>query len=165
MLPVMGSPGVVEEFAGFFRQLFSWHQYRRFKQYLSGLITGGKTTLHSIAKLVERADQSSLNRSLTLYWWEEERLNMGSLDLLQSREETKWQRISIVAIDDTLLAKAGRRISGAGKLWNHTAYRYVHAQCLVTGHYTDHEKDYPIGFEQYFKYGSLEVAEHARAVQ
>ncbi|MFH1447411.1 MAG: transposase [Candidatus Micrarchaeota archaeon] len=132
MLPVMGSPGVVEEFAGFFRRLFSWHQFRRFKQYLSGLITGGKDTVRSIAsRLVERADQSNLNRFLTLPGWEEERLNRGRLDLLQSMEETRWRRDGVVAIDDTLLAKTGRRMPGAGKLWDRTACRYVHA---VSGH-------------------------------
>jgi hypothetical protein len=38
MLPVMGHPAVVEEFADFFRRIVSWHQFKRFKQYLSGLI-------------------------------------------------------------------------------------------------------------------------------
>jgi hypothetical protein len=104
MLPVIGSPGVVEEFAGFFRRIFSWHQFRRFKQYLSGLITGGKATVRHIAsRLVEHADQSSLNRFLTLYEWDEERLNGERLDLLQSLEETNWRREGVVAIDDTLL--------------------------------------------------------------
>ena len=77
MLPMMGFPGVVEEFAGFFRRLFSWHQFRRFKQYLSGLITGRKATVRSIAsRLVEPVDQSTLNRFLTLYDWDREELNM-----------------------------------------------------------------------------------------
>jgi hypothetical protein len=40
MLPVRGHPAVVEEFADFFRRISSWHQFRRFKQYLTGLITG-----------------------------------------------------------------------------------------------------------------------------
>lgn len=160
MLPVMGSPGVVEEFAGFFRRLFSWHQFRRFKQYLSGLITGGKATVSRIAsRLVERADQSSLNRFLTLYGWDEEQMNRRRLDLLQSMEETMWRREGVVAIDDTLLPKRGRKMPGAGKLWDHSSGRYVHAQCLVTSHYADPERDYPVGFRQYFKHGSREAGE------
>jgi hypothetical protein len=59
---------------------------------LSGLITDGKDTVHSIAsKLLEHADQSSLNRFLTLYEWEEEQLNRRRLDLLQSMRETRWR--------------------------------------------------------------------------
>jgi hypothetical protein len=161
MLPVMGSPGVVEESAGFFRRLFSWNQFRRFKQYLSGLITGGKATVRHIAsRLVEPADQSSLNRFLTLYEWDEERLNGRRLDLLQSSEETRWRREGVVAIDDTLLPKRGRKMPGAGKLFDHSSGRYVHAQCLVTSHYADLKRDYPVGFRQYLKHGSREAGEH-----
>jgi len=64
MLPVMGHPAVVDEFTGFFCRIFSWHQFRRFKQYLSGLITGRRPTVRSIAsRMVEPTDQSSLNRA------------------------------------------------------------------------------------------------------
>ena len=49
---------------------------------------------------------------------------------------------------------------GAGKLWDHASGRYVHAQCLVTSHYVDPDRDYPIGLRQYFKHGSQEADEH-----
>jgi len=68
IIPVIGVPGVVEEFAGFFRRIFSWNQFRRFKQYLSGLITDRRPTVRGIAsRMVEPVDQSSLNRFLTTY--------------------------------------------------------------------------------------------------
>jgi hypothetical protein len=158
---MMGFPGVVEEFAGFFRRIFSWHQFRRFKQYLSGLITGRKPTVRSIAsRLVEPADQSSLNRFLTLYGWNDERVNRRRLELLQSTRETRWSWDGVVTIDDTLLPKTGGKMPGAGKLWDHNSGSYVHAQCLVTSHYVDAEKDYPIGLRQYFKHDSREAERH-----
>lgn len=161
MLPMMGFPGVVEEFAGFFRRMFSWHQFRRFKQYLGGLITGRRPTVRSIAKrLVEAVDQSSLNRFLTLYRWDDDRVNRRRLELLQSGRETRWRLDGVVAIDDTLLPKTGRKMPGAGKLYDHSSGRYVHAQSLVTSHYVDPEKDYPIGLRQYFKHGSREAERH-----
>jgi hypothetical protein len=41
---------------------------KRFKQYLTGVITDGKPTVSRIAsRLVDLVDQSSVNRSLTLY--------------------------------------------------------------------------------------------------
>jgi len=158
MLPMIGFPSVVEEHAGFFRRMFSWHQFRRFKQYLSGLITGRKPTVRSIAsRLVEPADQSSLNRFLTLYNWDDEMVNGRRLELLQSTRATRWSWDGVVAIDDTLLPKTGRKMPGAGKLWDHNSGSYVHAQCLVTSHYVDEEKDYPIGLRQYFKHDSREA--------
>lgn len=155
---MIGFPGVVEEFADWFSRNLSFHQLRRFKQYLSGLITGVKPTIRRIAsRLVDRVDQSTLNRFLTLYSWDEERLNRRRLELLQSLKETRWRREGVIAIDDTLLPKTGKEIPGAGKLWDHDSNSYVHAQCLVTSHYVDREKDYPLGFRQYFKHGSREA--------
>jgi len=157
----MGFPGVVDEFAGFFRRMFSWHQFKRFKQYLSGLITGGNPSVRSIAlRQVEPVDQSTLNRFLTTYDWSREELNRTRLSLLQSERATRWRRDGVVAIDDTLLPKRGKKMPGAGKLWDHASGRYVHAQCLVTSHYADPERDYPIGLRQYFKHGSVEAEQH-----
>jgi len=161
MLPIIGFPNVVGEFAGFFRQFFSWNQFRRFKQYLSGLVTGRKPTVRSIAsRLVEPVDQSSLNRFLTLYEWDEEKLNRGRLETLQSIEEMRWRVEGVTALDDSLLPKTGRKMPGAGKFWDPSSKSYVHAQCLVTSHYVDLEKDYPVGFRQYFKHGSREAREN-----
>jgi len=74
--------------------------------------------------------------------------------MLQSMKEMRWRREGVVAIDETLLPKAGRKIPGAGRLWDPNSKSYVHAQCLVTSHYVDPEEDYPVGFRQYFKHGS-----------
>jgi len=65
-----------------------------------------------------------------------------------------------VAIDDTLLPKTGKKMPGAGKLWDHASRRYVHAQCLVTSHYADPDRDYPVGLRQYYKHGSPEAGSH-----
>jgi len=161
MLPIIGFPNVVGGFAGFFRQVFSWNQFRRSKQYLSGLITGRKVTVRSIAsRLVDPVDQSSLNRFLTLYEWDEERLNRRRLETLQSIEEMRWRGEGVTALDDSLLPKTGRKMPGAGKFWDPSSKSYAHAQCLVTSQYVDLEKDYLVGFRQYFKRGSREAREN-----
>lgn len=157
----MGHPAVVEEFADFFHRIFSWHQFRRFKQYLTGLITGGNPSVRSIAsRQVEPVDQSTLNRFLTTYDWDREELNKRRLQLLQSEKATRWRRDGVIAIDDTLLPKTGKKMPGAGKLWDHASGRFVHAQCLVTSHYADPDRDYPLGLRQYYKHGSVEADRH-----
>jgi len=47
----------------------------------------------------------------------------------------------VVAIDDTLLPKTVRRMPGAGKLYDHSSGRFMHAQSLVTSHYADPDRD------------------------
>jgi SRSO17 transposase len=111
---------VVKEFAGFFMQVFSYYQLRRFKQYLTDLITGRKPTVRSIAsRLVDLVDHSSLNRFLILYRWDEEELNRKRLEMLQSMEEMRWRGEGVVAMDDTFLPKTVRKIPGASKFFDH----------------------------------------------
>jgi hypothetical protein len=106
------------------------------------LITGRKVTGRSIAsRLVDPVDQSSLNRFLTLYEWDEQRLNRRRLETLQSIEEMRWRGKGVTALDDSLLPKTGRKMPGAGKFWDPSSKSYVHAQCLVTSQYVDLEKD------------------------
>jgi len=46
---VIEHSSVIEEFAGFFRRIFSWHGFRRFKQYLTDLLPGRNQSVRSIA--------------------------------------------------------------------------------------------------------------------
>jgi hypothetical protein len=127
MMPVIEYPGVVEEFVGFFCQDLSYYQVKRLKQYFTGLITDSKSTVSGIAsRMVDPVDQSSPNRFLALYSWDEEGVNRRMLELLQSMEGMGWRRDWVIAVDDTLLPKAGKRMPGAGKLFDHSSGRFVH---------------------------------------
>ena len=73
MMPIVEYPGVSEEFAGWFAQDLSPHRLGRFKEYLTGVIKDGKPTIRRITyRMVDRVDQSSLKRFLTLYGWDGE---------------------------------------------------------------------------------------------
>jgi hypothetical protein len=61
MMPIVEYLGVVEEFVGWFDQDLSLHELKRFKEYLTGVITNGKPIISRIvSRLVDRVDQSSL---------------------------------------------------------------------------------------------------------
>jgi len=61
MIPIMDSPKVVRQFTNHFSTTLSYHHTKRTEQHLTGIITGRKVTVRSIAsRLVEPADQSSL---------------------------------------------------------------------------------------------------------
>ncbi|MEX2723141.1 MAG: hypothetical protein Q6367_004545 [Candidatus Freyarchaeota archaeon] len=60
MIPIIDYPNVVRQFACYFHPDFSYHQAKRFQQYLTGIITGRKATVRSIAsRLVDPANQST----------------------------------------------------------------------------------------------------------
>ena len=61
MIPIIDSPKVVRQFASYFHPDFSYHQAKRFQQYLTGIITDRKATVRSIAsRLIASTDQSTL---------------------------------------------------------------------------------------------------------
>jgi hypothetical protein len=49
-------------------------------------------------------------------------------------KETRWRKDGVVAIDDDLLPKTGKKIPGATKFWYHNINSYVYAQCIATSH-------------------------------
>lgn len=161
MLPIIDFPNIVKQFGDSFKDVFSFHQLRRFKQYVTGLITSKNKTIEGItSNLVDGTDQSSMNRFLTEYDWDTEELNDKRLELLQSSPDTRWNKKGVVSIDDTLLRKTGKKMPGAGKLFDHANGNYVHAQNIVTSSYVDNYKEYPINLKQYFKHDSEEAKQY-----
>jgi len=105
----------------------------------------------------EPVSQKSLNRFLTEYVWSPEELNDQRLRVLQDDPKMRWHGKGVIIIDDTLMKKTGKKIPGAGKLYEHTGNRFVHAQNIVTSHYADWRKHYPLSFRQYYKEDSKEA--------
>ena len=160
MVPIVEHPMVVKKYAPFFREMFSKPQYKHFQKFLTGIIVSNNHTVMEMNEnFVERNNQSSFNRFLTESLWSEEKLNHLRLKLLQDNG-MQWKKSGCISIDDVLIEKTGKKIVGVGKLFDHSKGRYVNAQQLVTSHYVDSEKHYPIQFFQYFKRDSKEAKQY-----
>lgn len=159
MITVLEIPSVVKSHESLFG--FSGQIKKHFSQYLTGLIVSENLTVTGINSIFKDAnDQSSMNRFLTEYEWDEQEVNDKRLGLLQSAVGTKWIKSGFVVIDDTLVDKDGIHIAGVGKLFDHCEGKYVLAQNVVTSHYVDTRVGYPIDLRQYFKADSEEAKEH-----
>jgi len=64
MLPIIGFPNVAWGFAGFFYQVSSGNQFRRFKQYLSGLIMDLEAQSQLNSLLLEEKDEHQSKKSV-----------------------------------------------------------------------------------------------------
>lgn len=161
MLPVVGIPPLVVESARCFDGVFSFHQGKHFERYLTGLMTDSNVTVAHMAEgFVEGVSQRGLNRFLTEYEWDAEDLNLRRIKLLQEDPMMRWHDKGVVLIDDSLIEKTGKFIPGAGRLYDHNSNSFVHAQNIVTSHYADWRKHYPLHFRQYFKEDSKEAKEY-----
>jgi len=161
MLPIVETPPHVVESAKCFDDVFSFHQGKHFERYLTGLMTDSNVTVaHMAERFVEGVSQRGLNRFLTEYEWDAEELNLRRIKLLQDDPEMRWHNKGVVLIDDSLIEKTGKLIPGAGRLYDHNSNSFVHAQNIVTSHYADWRKHYPLHFRQYFKEDSKEAIKH-----
>lgn len=149
MLPVIEIPSVVKNHEKMFG--FSGQIRKHFKEYLTGLIVSENFTVSGINSMFPDAnDQSAMNRFLTEYSWDEEKVNNTRLEFLQSHNETSHKKHGVIVIDDTIIHKTGKSIEGVGWIFDHCENRSVLGQSVVTSHYIDNTVNYPIDYKFYF---------------
>jgi hypothetical protein len=149
MIPLLEFPEIVEQYAHFFREVFSEEAWIEFKRYVSGLLVSENKTVDGINRLfiIESRNQSSLNRLMTESQYQLDELNQGRLRMLDSQVGTQMKPKGVFSIDDTLLSYVGQEFEKIAKLWDHVSSTYVWAHDLVTLHYSDDQTDYPVMFQ------------------
>jgi hypothetical protein len=148
MYPLVEFPELVQQYAPFFKDIFSAEALIEFERYISGLIVSENKTIDGINRLfvVESRNQSSLNRLLTESPFSLEDLNEARLNVLNSLPSTQMKPRGVFSLDDTLLSHYGQDFEKIANLWDHVSGTYVWAHDLVTIHYSDDETDYPVMF-------------------
>ena len=148
MLPLVEFPEIVQHYAPHFESVFSAEAYVQFQRYLSGLIVSENKTVDGINRLfvIEKRNQSSLNRLLTESPFSVEALNQARLGLLDSLPGTQMKPKGVLSVDDVLLTHYGRHFENIACLCDPTEKRYVWAHNLVNLHYSDDQTGYPVAF-------------------
>lgn len=142
MIPIINSPKI-EEFTFYFHPTLSYHQTKRFQQYLTGVITGRKATIRSIvSSLINPADQSSPPVP-DLLLLGRRGIEPGGTGTPQSMEETQWHKNGVVAIDDTFLPRLAGRFLEL-KSSGFTINSYFYGQSPAISYYVDQDKDYSL---------------------
>ncbi len=90
-------------------------------------------------------NQSSLNRFLTKYKWDENKLNE-----LRLKEFLTKRNGGMLILDDSLIEKTGKRIKGVGYLFDHTQNKNILCHNIVSTHYVNGNQT-PMHFELYQK--------------
>jgi len=139
-IPITAYPTIIEKYSSYFSKYFNIAAFEHFKTYLTGLITGGKTTVTAISRrAISGKNQSSLNRFLTQSPWGRKVVSNGRI------------KTGYGIIDDTLTHKTGKKMKAIGKYFDHADHRYMPGHNLVNSLYADKRKCWPTDHRLYLK--------------
>lgn len=125
--------------------------------FIEGMLLGGCGSINAISSVcLEKMDQSSLNRFINNTRWDPRKLNEERLKLLQNNLQTRSVETGFLIIDDTILEKTGKKMEGTSYHYNNSKKKSINGHNLVTSHYRDGKKDYPLHFELYRRKQELE---------
>jgi len=147
-------PTIVQQAVKQFGDLFANEPERiHFAEYLTGLLVADKKNVTGInAEFAETTDQSCLNRWLTEAPWEVGQLNERRLEWHQQDPQTRYSERGIIAIDNTLVDKAGKLIEDAGYFWDHAEQRHKIAHdYLIANYVCPSGKHYALDFRRFRK--------------
>src|SRR5215475_8289486 len=137
MPAIVEFPTVVQDLMAQYSDLFANQPERHhFAEYLTGLFIAEKKTVSGINReFAVTTDQSCLNRWLNEVAWDVTALNDRRLAWLQEEPKTRYHARGVMAIDNTLVDHAGKRIEDVGWFWDHAHERYIIAHDDLLSHY------------------------------
>ncbi len=112
-----------------------------------------RRTYNVAGNLLDGGHQSSLNRFITKHRW-----NLRQFNALRLRECLHDRKGGILSLDDTLIEKIGKTMSGVGFLYDSSKKKNVLCHDIVSTFYRTITEQLPLYFEPYVK---KEVADAA----
>ena len=156
MLKIISKIASVQEGLDKYRDLFSKPQFYHFSNYVTGLIVENHSwTINNMNKLYfESKDQSSLNRFMTASPWNVNEVTTRRMKIIDRSPKTRTKEEGVIILDDTVNPKTGKKMEGVG--WHHynnpsTKDKFTFGHSVVSTHYADGDKEYPISPEVYIK--------------
>lgn len=156
MLKIVSKIAPVQDELEKYRDLFSKPQFYHFSNYVTGLIVENHSwTINNMNKLfLENKDQSSLNRFLRKSPWDVDEITTKRMKVIDQNPKTKTREEGVIILDDTVNPKTGKKMEGVG--WHHynnpsTDKKFTFGHSVVSAHYADNDKEYPISPEVYVK--------------
>lgn len=148
MMPIINKSKELDKEFNKYKDIFSKPQFRHFVNYSTGLILQEKQfTINSINKLFVNEDslrnQSSLNRFFKNSPWDEKALSIKRLRQLNNAT-ARTKKTGFIILDDSCLPKTGSHMEAVGSHWSASENKTVFGHNMVSLHYTDEEKQYPL---------------------
>lgn len=144
-------PEMFEKFYQKFDSLFSEASQREnFRLYGTALLLEIKRkNIQSLSFHIVDSDYQSMHHFIHDAPWDEGRLNSQRIELLEKTPQTKSCHHGYVIIDDTGNPKSGHCTFATKRQWLGSLGKVDNGQVVVSSHYADKSKDWPIEIRPY----------------
>ena len=161
-------PPMLSRFYLKFDALFSQpSQKANFRLYGTGLLLEIKRkNIQSISQHIILSNYQSMHHFIHDAPWNHNALNRQRIQMLQNTSSTKSCDDGYVILDDTGNPKSGDATFGTRRQWIGSLGKVDRGQVVVTSHYADSRKDWPISHRPYLpqKWVETENARHDKKV-
>ena len=146
-----GTPTFLDPFFAKFDAVFSRAEAQHhFRLYGTGLLLEIKRkNIQAIDSPIINGNYQGLHHFLCDAPWEETSLNSQRIDWLQSRRQTKSTSRGYLILDDTANPKSGDTTFATKKQYMGGLGKVDCGQVVVTSHYADASKDWPVNLRPY----------------
>jgi len=150
-------PPSLERFSSNFEKVLGKHQLKNLQVYLLGLsLELKRKNLQSVDNSRIKGNYDSLHHFLSQSPWDEEKLNEKRLELIQKDRRTRTSQKGSLIFDDTGCKKTGECTEGVKPQRLGSEGRIANCNVVVTSHYVDEIRDYPVGLAPYTPEDKLE---------
>lgn len=151
-------PPMFEKFYIKFDNIFNEPSQREnFRFYGIGLLLEIKRkNIQSISKHIIDSNYQSMHHFLHDAPWDEKALNNQRIGMLENNRATKSCSDGYVILDDTGNPKSGNSTFATRRQWMGSLGKVDNGQVVVTSHYADKRKDWPIEHRPYLPKGWIE---------
>lgn len=144
-------PNFVRSFANRFDAVFSRPvQKTRFCQYVTALLlqTERRNT-HGIERLIAGTDDQAIHHFLANAPWDHAEMNALRVKLLNTRPQTCTRPDGVLILDDSGSPRRGTKIANTQRQYIGQVGKTANGYVLVTTHYADAAKHWPVDLEPY----------------
>lgn len=158
-LPIITPAPLVTAHAEAFRDLFGNRcQFRRFENYLTGLMVSPNKSMANIARCtVESSDKTNVSRCFPTDRWLQNQINDRRIKyMLQKTKPVRFAKEkSELLLDDTLCEHVGSLFEYVDHHYNHGDGNYPLAHNPVASHYVSGPVRFPVDLRLYRRYEEI----------
>jgi len=160
-------PPFLEKFFRKFDYLFNRpNQREQFRHYCSGLLSEIKRkNIQSICEHTIESRYQAMHHFVHDSPWDERELNLARVNILEDNRQTKSREDGYLIIDDTGNPKSGTATFATQRQYIGSIGKVETGQVVVTSHYADSSKDWPIDLEPYLPQKQKWVEEQSQSKQ